>query len=200
MTAPLFMMFQTPPDLTASVAITATGSVSVHDSSSENLSVSIGITASGQVGRRTSASMPLTGAVSAAGTKAPGVPASQQLTVSITAAGAASRSSSATSSLSVAIRASGYKSSGNGPTRWLRVNGSWVKVPDPAVMVGEIRLWSTATAPTGWLLTGPTAVSRTTYSALFAVIGTTFGIGDGSTTFNLPNPTAPSGLYYIIRT
>jgi len=41
--------------------------------------------------------------------------------------------------------------------------------------------------PSGWLLTDGTAVSRTTYSGLFAVIGTTYGTGDGSTTFNLPN-------------
>lgn len=44
-------------------------------------------------------------------------------------------------------------------------------------------------APTGWLLCGPTAVNRITYAALFAVIGTTYGVGDGLTTFNLPDPT-----------
>jgi microcystin-dependent protein len=45
--------------------------------------------------------------------------------------------------------------------------------------------WSTP--PTGFLLEDGSAVSRTTYSALFAVIGTTYGAGDGSTTFNLPD-------------
>jgi microcystin-dependent protein len=54
---------------------------------------------------------------------------------------------------------------------------------------GGIMMWGTGTAPTGWLLCAGTAVSRTTYAALFAVIGTTFGSGDGSTTFNLPNYT-----------
>lgn len=44
-----------------------------------------------------------------------------------------------------------------------------------------------ATAPDGWLLCDGAAVSRTTYAALFAAIGTTFGAGDGSTTFNLPD-------------
>lgn len=39
-----------------------------------------------------------------------------------------------------------------------------------------------------WLLCDGSAISRTTYSALFAVIGTSFGVGNGSTTFNLPNP------------
>lgn len=47
--------------------------------------------------------------------------------------------------------------------------------------------------PTGFLECDGTAVSRTTYSALFAVIGTDFGIGDGSTTFNLPNIAAIDG-------
>ena len=42
-------------------------------------------------------------------------------------------------------------------------------------------------APTGWLLAAGSAVSRTTYATLFAAIGTTYGAGDGSTTFNLPD-------------
>lgn len=42
-------------------------------------------------------------------------------------------------------------------------------------------------APTGWLMCDGSAVSRTTYAALFAAIGTTYGAGDGSTTFNLPD-------------
>jgi microcystin-dependent protein len=54
---------------------------------------------------------------------------------------------------------------------------------------GTIAMWPTTTAPTGFLLCNGTAVSRTTYSALFSVLGTTFGSGDGSTTFNLPNYT-----------
>lgn len=44
-----------------------------------------------------------------------------------------------------------------------------------------------ATAPSGWLLCDGSAVSRTTYAALYAVIGTTYGVGDGTTTFNLPD-------------
>lgn len=43
------------------------------------------------------------------------------------------------------------------------------------------------TAPTGWLLCDGSAVSRTTYPTLFAAIGTTWGAGDGSTTFNVPD-------------
>ena len=54
-------------------------------------------------------------------------------------------------------------------------------------LTGTIQMWPTTTAPTGYLACNGAAVSRTTYAALFAVIGSTFGAGDGSTTFNLPN-------------
>jgi len=50
-------------------------------------------------------------------------------------------------------------------------------------------MWPTATAPSGFLLCNGAAVSRTTYAALFAIVGTIFGAGDGSTTFLLPNYT-----------
>ena len=54
-------------------------------------------------------------------------------------------------------------------------------------IIGEIRMYSGSSAPTGWLICDGSAVSRTTYSDLFNIIGTTYGSGDGSTTFNLPN-------------
>ena len=47
--------------------------------------------------------------------------------------------------------------------------------------------WSSASVPTGFLECAGAAVSRSTYSALFAIVGTTYGAGDGSSTFNLPN-------------
>ena len=53
--------------------------------------------------------------------------------------------------------------------------------------VGSLVMWLTDTAPDGWLLCYGQAVSRATYAELFAVLGTTFGSGDGSTTFNLPD-------------
>lgn len=64
------------------------------------------------------------------------------------------------------------------------------------VPTGAVLLWATGTAPTGWLICDGAAVSRTTYAALYAVIGTTYGVGDGSTTFNLPNlkGRVPAGL------
>ncbi len=55
------------------------------------------------------------------------------------------------------------------------------------VPVGVITPYAGSAAPSGWLLCDGSAVSRTTYAALFAVIGTTYGSGDGSTTFTLPN-------------
>jgi microcystin-dependent protein len=53
--------------------------------------------------------------------------------------------------------------------------------------VGTVVDYAGSTAPSGWLLCYGQAVSRTTYSALYAIIGTTYGTGDGSTTFNLPD-------------
>jgi microcystin-dependent protein len=56
-----------------------------------------------------------------------------------------------------------------------------------AAPTGAVLMFAASTPPSGWLMCDGTAVSRTTYSALFAVIGTSYGIGDGSTTFALPN-------------
>ena len=52
---------------------------------------------------------------------------------------------------------------------------------------GAYGLFFMATAPSGWLKANGQAVSRTTYATLFAAIGTAYGAGDGSTTFNLPD-------------
>lgn len=59
--------------------------------------------------------------------------------------------------------------------------------PSLATPVGSsVDYWGT-TAPNGWLFCAGQAISRTTYSALFTALGTTYGEGDGSTTFNLPD-------------
>lgn len=63
-------------------------------------------------------------------------------------------------------------------------------VPDPsvtAVPTGGIIPYGAAAAPTGFLLCDGTLVSRATYATLFGVVGTTFGAGNGSTTFGLPD-------------
>ena len=52
---------------------------------------------------------------------------------------------------------------------------------------GMIAPYAGDTAPSGWLLCNGAAVSRTTYNGLFSIIGTQYGVGDNSTTFNLPN-------------
>ncbi|WP_299949065.1 phage tail protein [uncultured Ruegeria sp.] len=54
-------------------------------------------------------------------------------------------------------------------------------------LTGALMPFAMSTAPTGWLECDGSAVSRTTYAALFTAIGTTYGTGDGSTTFNLPD-------------
>jgi microcystin-dependent protein len=53
--------------------------------------------------------------------------------------------------------------------------------------IGSLIPYAGSAAPDGWLLADGAEVSRTTYSDLFAVIGTTYGAGDGSTTFALPS-------------
>ena len=69
-------------------------------------------------------------------------------------------------------------------TNWNEVNGNIVGDTLP---IGSIVPYGSSTAPTNWLVCDGSAVSRTTYSELFAVIRTSYGAGDGSTTFNLPN-------------
>lgn len=74
---------------------------------------------------------------------------------------------------------------GGGWTAWTQV----ATPSDPTTMgfTGEMRIWPAATAPSGWMLCEGGAISRTTYAALFTLIGTTYGVGDGSTTFNVPD-------------
>lgn len=56
-----------------------------------------------------------------------------------------------------------------------------------ALQVGDIKITARSTAPSRWLLCQGQAISRTTYADLFTAIGTTYGVGDGSTTFNVPD-------------
>ena len=65
---------------------------------------------------------------------------------------------------------------------------AWRRSPAPGrVPVGTLGMWPAASPPVGALVRDGTAISRTTYAALFGVIGTTFGAGNGSSTFNLPD-------------
>ncbi len=64
-------------------------------------------------------------------------------------------------------------------------------------------MWAGASAPnSSWKICNGDAISRSTYSALFAIIGVTYGVGDGSNTFNIPNleskvPVGKSGSYAL---
>jgi len=58
---------------------------------------------------------------------------------------------------------------------------------NPGILPGTVIYYLKDSAPSGYLKANGAEISRTTYSDLFSVIGTTFGIGDGSTTFNLPD-------------
>jgi hypothetical protein len=69
----------------------------------------------------------------------------------------------------------------------LSVNGSFNLVP-----AGTVLMFAGAVAPDGFFICDGTPKSRTAYTGLFSVIGTTFGIGDGSTTFNVPDFRAAS--------
>ena len=63
-----------------------------------------------------------------------------------------------------------------------------VKLASSALLpAGAVMPFAMATAPTGWFSCDGTLLSRTTYALLFAAIGTTFGVGDGSTTFAIPD-------------
>ena len=81
----------------------------------------------------------------------------------------------------------------------VKINGEWRKVAGGTLYadapVGSILAFGGSSAPSGWLLCQGQAVSRTTYAELFKAISTSFGSGDGSTTFNLPDlrETVPVG-------
>ena len=58
---------------------------------------------------------------------------------------------------------------------------------DQVLPPGSLMAYAASSAPTGWLLCDGSAVSRTTYATLYSVIGTTWGAGDTTTTFNVPD-------------
>jgi microcystin-dependent protein len=69
----------------------------------------------------------------------------------------------------------------------LSLSGGTLSASAVSVLTGSVIMWSSNAAPAGYLECNGAAVSRSTYSALFAIVGTTFGAGNGSTTFNLPD-------------
>lgn len=71
--------------------------------------------------------------------------------------------------------------------QWMEILSSAVPAVNEIMPSGTIVQTGRTTAPTGWLLCQGQTISRTTYSVLFSAIGTAFGVGDGSTTFKIPD-------------
>ena len=101
-----------------------------------------------------------------------------------------------TGAYSVTLQQVGFSSTvviPQGITLIVRASGSGIYpvadyVPATAgASIGDIKMTAATNPPPQWYLCYGQAISRTTYAALFAVIGTAFGAGDGSTTFNLPD-------------
>ena len=72
-------------------------------------------------------------------------------------------------------------------TERIEIISSGGSITGDTLPIGSITAYGKETAPANWLICDGSAVSRTSYADLFAVIGTKYGEGDGSTTFNLPN-------------
>ena len=94
-----------------------------------------------------------------------------------------------------------------------RIPDSFTKTRDDAAFFEDILSWRSHLTRTGQIIlwpTGPTIpdgtvalssfpLSRAKYAALFSVYGTTFGVGDGSTTFDGPTVTAPTGTTVLVQ-
>lgn len=81
------------------------------------------------------------------------------------------------------LNMNGFPINGVGPGQ----NADNVATVGQSSPIGSVVDFAGTVAPAGWMLCYGQALNRTTYAKLFAVIGTTFGAGDGSTTFNLPD-------------
>lgn len=105
--------------------------------------------------------------------------------------GTAAPSSSSGSTGSVFFRNNRAQGSSGAGLYVKNSTGSWLELAQnngPQVPTGSVVGWAlTSSVPTGWLECDGSNVSRTTYAELFSAIGTTYGTGDGSTTFGLPN-------------
>ena len=112
---------------------------------------------------------------------AAGAAVSAQSTAS--AAAAASQTSATNAASSAAAAASSASSAASSASAAAASAAAAVASVSP----GFVMAWAGGSPPSGWLLCDGAAVSRTTYAALFSAIGTAFGTGDGSTTFNLPS-------------
>lgn len=73
---------------------------------------------------------------------------------------------------------------------------SWQPGIPGTELTGVVKEYGGTVAPTGYLLCDGSAVSRSTYAALFAVLGTAYGVGNGTTTFNIPDKRGRVGVGY----
>lgn len=90
----------------------------------------------------------------------------------------------------------------SGSTTWVYDGSKWglkgsAATSNDSMPVGSIMWFAGSSTPPGWIAANGSAVSRSTYATLFAAISTTYGAGDGSTTFNVPSVAATTGAYYI---
>lgn len=69
----------------------------------------------------------------------------------------------------------------------VNTTGGFITYPNGVAPTGSVMFFAMSTAPAGWLIANGAEVSRATYAALFTAIGTLYGAGNGSSTFNLPN-------------
>jgi microcystin-dependent protein len=76
----------------------------------------------------------------------------------------------------------------------LSVTGALTQGGGLVMPTGAMLEYAGSAAPTGWLLCDGSAISRTVYAALFAILSTAYGAGDGSTTFNLPDRRGKFGV------
>jgi phage-related tail fiber protein len=76
---------------------------------------------------------------------------------------------------------------GNGTSSWTALKETAGGPASRTLPAGAVQHFAMSTAPAGWLKANGSQISRTAYSSLFANIGTTYGTGNGSTTFTLPD-------------
>jgi hypothetical protein len=68
-----------------------------------------------------------------------------------------------------------------------------------SIKSGMIMLYPSVNPPVGWITLNGSEINRVQYGTIFAIIGTSYGAGNGTTTFNVPSWTAPSGGIYIMK-
>jgi hypothetical protein len=100
----------------------------------------------------------------------------------VTASGSGNFGGDITGSQGINVSGEGYIGGDTTIGGTLTVVGAMTGLP-----IGLVSLWSHPIPPPGYLLADGSAISRDTYSGLLAVIGTAYGSGNGSTTFNVPN-------------